>query len=35
LVLGGPAIEPVVVVLELDRWDVAAGAVETAVVEPV
>jgi hypothetical protein len=34
-VLGGAGDRTVVVVLELDRWDVAAGAVEASVVEPV
>jgi hypothetical protein len=34
-VLGEAGDGTVVVVLELDRWDVAAGAVEAAVVEPV
>ena len=34
-VLGEAGDRTVVVVFELDRWDVAAGAVEAAVVEPV
>ncbi len=34
-VLGEAGDRTVVVVLELDRWDVAAGAVESSVVEPV
>jgi hypothetical protein len=34
-VLGEAGDRTVVVVFELDRWDVAAGAVEAVVVEPV